>query len=208
MKTSSLSRFLILLAVWGLAATAAGAMHLLHHLPPGAVSVLVASLAIGLTVAVSRVGWISEIVREIGVRRILAAHLVRFLGFYFLWLHVQGRLPAEFAHRAGWGDVIAAAGALLLLFWPEGPGFRRALWVWNVIGLADLFIAVGTGAWLNRTRPGSMVELAGLPLTLVPLWFVPMLMTSHFVIFRRLCGETRAAAANPSGPDSQSMVKT
>src|SRR5580704_14988885 len=108
MKTPSISRFLILLAVWGLAATAAGAMHLLSHLPPGAVTVLVAGQTIGLTIAVSRVGWINEAVRDIGLRRMLAAHLVRFLGFYFLWLHVLGRLPAEFAHRAGWGDVIAA----------------------------------------------------------------------------------------------------
>jgi hypothetical protein len=115
-------------------------------------------------------------------------------------------LPAEFAHRAGWGDVIAAAGALILLFWPEGPGFRRALWIWNIVGLADLFVAVGTAGWLNLTRPGSMIEVAGLPLTLVPLWAVPILITSHWVVFRRLCGETCAAAA--SGPDSQAMAQT
>jgi hypothetical protein len=132
----------------------------------------------------------------------------RFVGFYFLWLHAQGRLPAEFAHRAGWGDIIAAAGALILLFWPEGPGFRRALWIWNIVGLADLFVAVGTAGWLNLTRPGSMIEVAGLPLTLVPLWAVPILMTSHFVIFRRICGEACTTADDAPDPDSQAMAKT
>jgi hypothetical protein len=207
MKTSSLPRFLMLLAVWGLAAVAAGSVHLLFHLPPYVVPVLIAGLTIGLTMAVSRIGWIRETVRKISVRQIFAVHVGRFVGFYFVWLYAQGRLPAEFAHRAGWGDVVAAAGALVLLFWPEGPGFRRALWLWNIVGLADLFVAVGTAGWLNFTRPGSMIEMAGLPLTLVPLWGVPIYMTSHFVIFRRLFAET-CAGADASGPDAQAMAKT
>jgi hypothetical protein len=208
MKTSSLPRFLILLAAWGLAAAAAGRAHLLLHLPPYAVPMLVASLTIGLTLAVSRVGWISETVRKLSLRQLLAVHVGRFVGLYFVWLYAQGRLPAEFAHRAGWGDVIAAAGALILLFWPEGPGFRRALWIWNIVGLADLFVAVGTAGWLNLTRPGSMIEVASLPLTLVPLWGVPIYMTSHFVIFRRLFAEACAASGDPSGRDAQAMVET
>jgi hypothetical protein len=195
----------MLLAVWGLAAVAAGSVHLLFHLPPYVVPVLIASLTIGLTLAVSRIGWMSETVRKISVRQFLAVHVGRFVGFYFVWLYAQGRLPAEFAHRAGWGDVMAAAGALVLLFWREGPGFRRALWLWNIVGLADLVVAVGTAGWLNLTRPGSMIELAGLPLSLVPLWGVPIYMTSHFVIFRRLCAETCAAALDP---DAQAMAKT
>ncbi|HTB79925.1 MAG TPA: hypothetical protein VK717_03460 [Opitutaceae bacterium] len=193
---SPIFRFLILLAAWGLAATAAGAVHLLFRLPVFAVPVLVGGLTVALAVAVSRVAWLSEAVRRISVRGILTVHLIRFVGFYFLWLHTLGRLPAEFAHNAGWGDVVAAVGALALLFWPEGPGFRRALVLWNVVGLADLFVAVGTGGWLSFTRPGSMIELAGLPLTLVPLWAVPVLIVSHFVIFRRLC-EAREATGAP-----------
>lgn len=193
---SPFPRFLLLLAVWGLAATAAGAVHLLLHLPVFAVPALVGGLTAALAVAVSRVAWLSEAVRRISVRGILAVHLIRFVGFYFLWLHAQGRLPAEFAHNAGWGDVVAAVGALALLVWPEGPGFRRALVLWNLVGLADLFVAVGTGGWLNLTRPGSMIELAGLPLTLVPLWVVPVLMVSHFVIFRRLCEAREPAGAS------------
>ena len=205
MKTSSLPRLLMLLAVWGLATAAAGSVHLLFHLPPYVVPVLIASLTIGLTLAVSRIGWMSETVRKISVRQFLAVHVGRFVGFYFVWLYAQGRLPAEFAHRAGWGDVVAAAGALVLLSWREGPGFRRALWLWNIVGLADLVVAVGTAGWLNLTRPGSMIELAGLPLSLVPLWGVPIYMTSHFVIFRRLCAET---CADSSDPDAQAMAKT
>lgn len=185
MKTS-LRPLLLPLAIWGLAAVLAGSVHLLAHLPPFAVSLLVAGLTTALAVASSRLPAMGEAVASLSLRTILAVHLARFLGFYFLWLHAQGRLPAEFAHRAGWGDVIAAAGALLLLFAPEGPGFRRAVWVWNIVGLADLVVAVGTASWLNLTRRGSMIEVSHLPLALVPFWLVPILLVSHLVIFQRL----------------------
>ena len=183
MKTPLL-RLLVLLAAWGLAATLAGAFHLFAHLPPVTVQLLVAALSIGFSVSVARVGWLRDATVRIGVRVILTFHLVRFIGFYFLWLHAQGRLPVEFAQRAGWGDVAATFGALVLLFWPEGNGFRRALIAWNILGAADLFLAVGTAGWLNTTRPGSMIELASLPLTLVPLWVVPMLLASHVYLLR------------------------
>ena len=76
-----------------------------------------------------------------------------------------------------------------MLFWPEGRGFRRALFWWNIVGAADLLVAVGTAGWLNATRPNSMIEMASLPLTLVPLFAVPVLLTSHLYLLRRhVCG--------------------
>jgi fatty acid desaturase len=86
---------------------------------------------------------------------------------------------------------------LVLLFWPEGKGFGRAVFWWNIIGAADLLLAVGTGGWLNLTRPGSIIELAGLPLTLVPLWLVPVLLSSHLYLLRqRLAGCRGAVTGN------------
>ena len=187
MKTPLL-RLLALLAAWGLAATLAGAFHLFVHLPPVTVQLLVAVLGVGFSVSVARVGWLRDATARISLRVILAFHLVRFIGFYFLWLHAQGRLPVEFAQRAGWGDVAAAFGALALLFWPEGRGFWRVLIAWNILGAADLFLAVGMAGWLNTTRPGSMIEFAALPLTLIPLFAVPVLLASHVHLLRTKAG--------------------
>lgn len=44
--------------------------------------------------------------------------------------------------------------------------------------------------WLNPTRLGSMIEMASLPLTLVPLWIVPMLLAGHIYLFRLPAGRT------------------
>ncbi len=188
-----LGRLLFLLALWGLGAAAAGAVHLLLRVPPLAVPLLIGGLTAALAVAAAGRGSLGEAVGAIATRTVLRLHLLRFIGFYFLWLHAQGRLPREFAERAGWGDVIAAAGALALLLLPPGAGFRRALAVWNVVGLADLVVAVATAGWLNLTRPGSVDELAGLPLALVPLWIVPVLLTSHILLFFRLGAKSGAA---------------
>jgi len=186
---SPLRRLLTILAAWGLAAVAAGALRLMLHVPPFMVPLLIGGLTAALAAAAFGSGWMAGAVRSIGTRAILRVHLLRFIGFYFLLLHAHGRLPREFAERAGWGDVIAAAGAFILLLVPPGAGFSRSLAVWNWIGLIDLVVAVGTAGWLNIARPGSMSELAGLPLALVPLWIVPILLASHLVLFRRIGAE-------------------
>ncbi len=194
---TSLGRLLLILAVWGLAAVAAGAVHLLVHAPPFMAPLLISGLTAALAAAAFSPGSPRQAVRGIGTRAILRIHLLRFIGFYFIWLQTQGRLPQEFAQRAGWGDVIAAGGAALLLLVPPGSEAGLSLLLWNWVGLADLVAAVATAGWLNATRPGSMSELGGLPLALVPLWIVPILLTSHLELFRRLRWETSRPTRQP-----------
>jgi hypothetical protein len=192
---TSIRRFTVLLLSWGLLVAAIASTRILPTLPRLAVPLIVATLTASLTLAAFRVRWLREAVRAIGVRGILAAHIVRFTGFYFIWLYTQGRMPVEFAYRAGWGDIVAAIGAVALLLWRRGPWFWRALTAWNIIGLADLVLAVGTGSWLSATRPGSMIEIVTLPLALVPLWFVPVLLSSHLVLFHWILVQRRSGAA-------------
>ena len=191
-------RFFQLVLLWGLAVAGFALSGLPRHLPPAAVPLLVVGLTISMIVASARVPWINDAFGTIGVRGIVGLHLFRFIGGYFIWLHAQGSLPEEFAMRAGWGDVATAAGAAVLLFWPDGPGFRRALLAWNVFGAADLFLAVGTAAWLNAIRPGSMNAMGEFPLLLVPLWAVPLMLATHAAIFRRLWRTRTSAGLTPA----------
>jgi hypothetical protein len=198
-------RFLVLVCSWGVLAAAAGALHLLASVPPGIVPVVIGAAAAIFTAALLTSESAAAVMRSLGVRGILAAHLGRFLGFYFLWLYAQGRLPLEFADRAGWGDVVTAAGAAVLLVLPRGRGFERALLAWNWLGLADLVVAVGTAAWLSRVRPDSMVEITALPLALVPLWLVPMYMASHVYLLRG--GPSRRACAQGAPPQAEAETR-
>jgi hypothetical protein len=133
-------------------------------------------LYVGLAVANRAV---DRHLRALGVRLLVAFHVARFIGAFFLWAHAQGQLPATFAYRAGVGDIVVAVGALLLLQMGPGRSFRRGLLIWNVLGVLDLFMALGTAISLNLTQPGVMSGMATLPWALIPLMLVPMMLATH-----------------------------
>jgi hypothetical protein len=167
--------------------------------PAGAVPIVVFGLSIVAVVVAKRVPAVRNAIRGTSTRALLRVHLVRFVGIAFLWLNARGQLPVEFAQRAGWGDIAAAVGAIVLLLWPAGVSFRRGLFVWNGLAALDLFVAVGTATWLNQTRPGSMATMLTLPFALVPLWIVPILFMTHAELLRRVRQNGRAVAdATPS----------
>jgi hypothetical protein len=106
------------------------------------------------------------------------------VGFYFLVLGARGELPHDFATPAGWGDILVASLAVLLLI--SGPPatlqHRRLYLVWNALGLADILFVVGTAARLAIVDPDSMKTLLVLPLSLLPTFLVPLIITSHLLL--------------------------
>src|SRR5437016_3798879 len=91
--------------------------------------------------------------------------------------------------RAGWCDF---AGALLAIVFVLAEPRRMALHAWNVFGVLDLLVAVGTATvvTLQGTTPG-VAPILTFPLNLVPTFFVPLLFANHVLIFRRLVGSGR-----------------
>ena len=75
---------------------------LLNVRPPGPQIVIVS-----LTSALIVTYWLSTSFRDwlkaLDLRAIVALHLTRFVGFYFLWLYGRGELPYRFAVPGGWG---------------------------------------------------------------------------------------------------------
>jgi hypothetical protein len=194
-----MKRFLIIVGAWGLAAAAAGSSPVLAHLPPPVVPIFVFGSALTLVAGLPRGRWLGSALASLGARGILAVNLGRFIGLTFLSASAQGRLPEIFAERAGWGDVAAAAGALVLIFWRDGPSFRRALVVWNLFGLLDLVVAVGTAVSLAFSAPGSMGAMAQLPFCLIPFWIVPVLLVMHVYLLRTAYLERRGADRSQAG---------
>src|SRR5882672_9418791 len=144
---------------WLLVAIAAGAAGIVPSLPPAPLVVF------ALTLAVLAAGWLlagfKAWLATIDVRWLVALHLTRFVGFYFLYLYAHGELPYAFAVPGGWGDIAVAALAVALLVWgpPSGGGRRAAYIAWNMLGLVDILFVVATAARLATADPGSMVAL-------------------------------------------------
>jgi hypothetical protein len=181
-------------AIWFVLAALAGATGLVVRAPfplPQLTIVALVVLTISVATGRSRVrAWIDGL----PLRALMAIHGVRFVGIVFLMLAARGELAQVFADRAGWGDIATAAVALALvgLGGAVTPGRRALIHVWNVFGFLDLLVAVGTATWvtLRGITPG-VTPLLSLPLSVVPLFFVPILMAGHVIIYRRLVARGR-----------------
>ena len=183
------SRAVVLIGLgWLVLATGVGAVGIVSTLRPPAVPLVL----FGLTSVVLGAGWGSTGFRAwllaIDVRWLVALHLTRFVGAYFLYLYGRGQLPYAFAVPGGWGDITVAslAGALLLLGSPTRGRRRAAYMLWNVLGLADILFVVVTAARLGAADPESMAALLRLPLSLLPTFLVPLIIASHVVLGVRL----------------------
>lgn len=106
-------------------------------------------------------------------------HAFRYIGMVFLVPGVVAQpLPDYFAVPAAYGDLLASLLALCALValragWTGATGL---VWVFNVVGTADL---------LNALRHVEVAPLFGAT-WYIPTFMVPLLLVTHFMIFARL----------------------
>ena len=191
---------LIGLGLWLVVAVMLGASGRLQALQPPLPQLTLLALTAGALWTTARVPAVRAWALGVDVRTLVAFHLTRFVGSYFLVLYGRGELPYAFAVPGGWGDILVASLALLLLLGgPPATARRlRAYVFWNVLGLLDILFVVATAARLAFAAPASMEALLRLPLSLLPTFLVPLIITSHVLLAIRLA---RAGAAR-SAPEA------
>jgi hypothetical protein len=121
------------------------------------------------------------------LRVVTAIQAWRLGGFIFLALYVYEILPGIFAWPAGLGDMaIGATAPWIILSLIRRPDFAasRLFRVWNLLGMLDLVVAVGTGALSSALASGVPGEIttgpmAQLPLVLIPAYLVPCFLMLH-----------------------------
>ncbi len=181
--------------VWFLSAAAVGASGILLREPFPIPQLTILGLVAASLVAATTVPSVRAWIDALPLRTLVAINGLRFIGIVFLMLAARGQLAQVFADRAGWGDITAAALALVLVTTgaPRTPGHRAIYHAWNVLGALDLLVAVGTAASvaLHGVQPGVQ-PLVSFPLSLVPLFFVPVFLVGHVFIFRHLVAAGRS----------------
>jgi hypothetical protein len=156
---------------------------------------LLVLLTVGLIVAGMIVPSFRTWLALVDLRSVIAIHLTRFIGIYFLVLYSRGLLPFDFAVLGGWGDIVVAATALLWLVVVREPAHHRPLLLlWNLCGLIDIVFVVITASRMGEADPASMGPLRTLPLSLLPTFLVPLIIGSHVLIFWRPRGARRRRA--------------
>ena len=180
------------LLAWAVVASAVALAGLMPRLgPPVVAAAIGGGVALGLlarrTSPAAR-AW----TERVSLRGLVLYQAVRApIGGLFLWLHAHGRMPAEFAQVAGWGDIIAGLGALLAAAClPATTRRRRAVvLLWNAVGLLDILVVVATAQKLMLLdgRDDMLAGFLALPLLpVIPLFLVPTVILAHLVVFARL----------------------
>jgi len=130
--------------------------------------------------------WPAIRTRERGnaLRPILVLHGFRYIGMAML---IPGVVNAEladstFAHGVAYGDLASATMALIALAALRTRWSGTLVWIFNIVGTADL---------LNAFYQGSRISLANTPGLLgagyfIPIFGVPLLLITHILVFRLL----------------------
>lgn len=155
--------------------------------PPLAILAGVLAPILGFLAALRLSGTFRDHVLAADLRFMMGVQAWRFAGLGFIALYAHGVLPGLFAWPAGLGDIaIGVTAPWLLVALIRRPGFAasRTFVAWNVLGILDLVVAVGTGtlaSFLASGVPGEVTTgaMARLPLVLVPAYFVPLFVMVH-----------------------------
>jgi hypothetical protein len=120
--------------------------------------------------------------REDALRPLLLLHCFRFIGLAFLVPGVVSPdLPRAFAWPAAYGDLVAALLALLALAALRTPLGLGLVWLFNLVGTADLLHAYYQGRIGVGIEPGQLGAAYFIPTVVVPL-----LLVTHGLVFRLL----------------------
>jgi len=108
----------------------------------------------------------------------------RFAGLGFLALYTYGVLPGHFAWPAALGDMaIGITAPWIIVALIRRPGFAasKTFVAWNLFGILDLVVAVGSAAVVPLLVPGVQptAPMAYLPLVLIPTFLVPGFVILH-----------------------------
>jgi hypothetical protein len=134
------------------------------------------------------------VVDAIPLHWIIGFQLYRAMGYTFLALFLQGRLPGAFALPAAVGDIAIGLSAPFVAqqLAQKKPSARTLALIWNWAGITDLVVAVTCGV---LTAPGKLqlwahdvpnILISAFPLVLIPAFAVPFSIILHLIGLRRL----------------------
>lgn len=184
----------LFLWLWLGAAFVAGHFLVLQQLPPIALPVLALLITATVTLLYFVLSPLRSWVDEVDVRLLVLIHAVRFFGLYVLSLHQRGIVPAALATSTVC-DIVVATMALPVAFAPLSDAARqRAIVIWNVVGFIGLAFGLVTMARLSLSTPVTLRSFTRLPLSLVPTFVTPFLLTLHIILFARTRSAPNATA--------------
>jgi hypothetical protein len=134
--------------------------------------------------------WLQRAPRQTALSILLLPQLFRHVGVNLLVPEITDPgLPMDFAHQTAVGDTVAVALAWVALIslrfrWPFAT---KAVWAFNIIGLADLLFNLATAARLGVAEHLGAAWYG-------PAFIVPAMLVVHVLIFAVLIRAEKGAA--------------
>jgi len=136
----------------------------------------------------------ARIVDAMPLSWLVGVQIYRVAGAIFLVLWGAGQLPWQFAIPAGSGDVLVGLAAIPVA-WAASQGSKAsstAAYAWNLLGIADFVVALGTGFLTSPSRfqmlaldhPNLLVSR--FPLVMIPAFMVPLSSIMHGICLWKL----------------------
>ncbi len=145
---------------------------------------LLSLLAWGVIVGFLLSPWLAKLPQHEALLWLSLPHAFRHVGMVFLVPGMNAQpLPAEFADPAAYGDLASGVLALLAIvaLRSRWSAALALVWLFNVVGTLDL---------ANALRHVDVAPLFGAS-WFIPTMLVPLLLVTHFLIFKRLVARGR-----------------
>lgn len=198
-----------------------GAVGVFAASPDTYVPIIAAGIVVPIVAGIwlfTRGGTLQRLVGSIPLHRLISVQFYRTAGVIFLIAWLAGRMPGTFALPAGIGDIAVGLAAPFVAARVRSPfndpeRARRAAIAWNVLGIADLVVAVSLGFLsspsffqvLSHSDPNWLITR--MPYVLVPAFAVPLSVLLHIATLQRLRvrqSSQRPAAARSFSAESAS----
>jgi len=135
-----------------------------------------------------------RIVASVPSTWLVGVQFYRVLGVIFVVLYAGRHLPGVFALPAGVGDTLVGilAPFVAMSFARSPDKSARRVRLWNLLGIADLVIAVTLGFLTSPSplqmfafdRPSGLIAM--FPLSLIPVYAVPLSILLHLASLQKL----------------------
>ena len=177
------------LVAWGVIAAAATFTGVIDVSRRFVVPPVLLLSTVAMVVAYRREGAFRAWARSLSFPSIVALQALRApIGMAFLVWAAKGLAPVGFASGVGYGDLAVGVLAIgLLALGARLEENRKALLAWNVLGLLDIAaVVVAAQVRFLVLDPESLRGLLSTWFPLLPLFYVPLVVASHLLVFARL----------------------
>jgi hypothetical protein len=167
----------------------------LNTLPPKTIMFTTLPLMLILFAIVANTPLFKKLLHAATLESLIAMHVFRILGVFFLLLYFYKLLDGPFGISAGLGDIITAIFAIPVAraVAHKKRGSRIAVYAWNIFGMLDIINLMAL-AYLGAAKAKAAGILPGGEMTIFPfIWFPAFapatILFLHFAVFKKLAAK-------------------